>query len=78
MLLSVQSNENMEITSALHSEQHIKKELAKELEQLQGRLGELKETVSPAPAGGPGDRHQPLGSQGPGTRTGDPRVLQSL
>ncbi|XP_059870049.1 golgin subfamily A member 2 isoform X3 [Delphinus delphis] len=39
------SNENMEITSALHSEQHIKKELAKELEQLQGRLGELKETV---------------------------------
>ncbi|XP_065735803.1 golgin subfamily A member 2 isoform X12 [Phocoena phocoena] len=39
------SNENMEITSALHSEQHIKKELAKELDQLQGRLGELKETV---------------------------------
>ncbi|XP_059958364.1 golgin subfamily A member 2 isoform X2 [Mesoplodon densirostris] len=39
------SNENMEITSALQSEQHVKKELAKKLGQLQGRLGELKETV---------------------------------
>uniref|UniRef100_A0A8C3X1M2 Golgin subfamily A conserved domain-containing protein n=1 Tax=Catagonus wagneri TaxID=51154 RepID=A0A8C3X1M2_9CETA len=39
------SNENMEITSALHSEQHVKKELAKKLGQLQEKLGELKETV---------------------------------
>ncbi|CAI9174879.1 unnamed protein product [Rangifer tarandus platyrhynchus] len=39
------SNENMEITSALQSEQHIKKELAKKLGQLQEKLGELKETV---------------------------------
>ncbi|XP_020925146.1 golgin subfamily A member 2 isoform X4 [Sus scrofa] len=39
------SNENMEITSALHSEQHVKKELAKKLGQLQENLGELKETV---------------------------------
>nr|XP_042101575.1 golgin subfamily A member 2 isoform X2 [Ovis aries] len=39
------SNENMEITSALQSEQHLKKELAKKLGQLQEKLGELKETV---------------------------------
>ncbi|XP_027412201.1 golgin subfamily A member 2 isoform X2 [Bos indicus] len=39
------SNENMEVTSALQSEQHIKKELAKKLGQLQEKLGELKETV---------------------------------
>ncbi|XP_027799395.2 golgin subfamily A member 2 isoform X5 [Marmota flaviventris] len=39
------SNENMEITSALQSEQHVKKELAKKLGQLQEKLGELKETV---------------------------------
>ncbi|XP_070309704.1 golgin subfamily A member 2 isoform X7 [Odocoileus virginianus] len=39
------SNENMEITSALQSEQHIKKELTKKLGQLQEKLGELKETV---------------------------------
>ncbi|XP_054938791.1 golgin subfamily A member 2 isoform X6 [Physeter macrocephalus] len=39
------SNENMEITSALHSEQHVKEELAKKLGQLQEKLGELKETV---------------------------------
>lgn len=47
--LSVQSNENMEIASALQSEQHVKKELAKKLGQLQEKLGELKETVTPAP-----------------------------
>ncbi|XP_055255213.1 golgin subfamily A member 2 isoform X7 [Moschus berezovskii] len=39
------SNENMEITSVLQSEQHVKKELAKKLGQLQEKLGELKETV---------------------------------
>ncbi|XP_057577211.1 golgin subfamily A member 2 isoform X2 [Hippopotamus amphibius kiboko] len=39
------SNDNMEITGALQSEQHIKKELAKKLGQLQEKLGELKETV---------------------------------
>ncbi|XP_028017749.2 golgin subfamily A member 2 isoform X6 [Balaenoptera acutorostrata] len=39
------SNENMETTSTLQSEQHIKKELAKKLGQLQEKLGELKETV---------------------------------
>ncbi|XP_046307902.1 golgin subfamily A member 2 isoform X5 [Marmota monax] len=39
------TNENMEITSALQSEQHIKKELAKKLGQLQEKLGELTETV---------------------------------
>lgn len=35
----------MEITSALQSEQHVKKELARKLGELQERLGELKETV---------------------------------
>ncbi|XP_032758670.1 golgin subfamily A member 2 isoform X7 [Rattus rattus] len=39
------TNENMEITSALQSEQHVKKELARKLGELQERLGELKETV---------------------------------
>ncbi|XP_052038127.1 golgin subfamily A member 2 isoform X6 [Apodemus sylvaticus] len=39
------TNENMEITSALQSEQHVKKELARRLGELQERLGELKETV---------------------------------
>ncbi|XP_074187184.1 golgin subfamily A member 2 isoform X9 [Rhinolophus sinicus] len=39
------SNENMEITTALQSEQHAKNELAKKLGQLQEKLGELKETV---------------------------------
>ncbi|XP_058158305.1 golgin subfamily A member 2 isoform X2 [Dasypus novemcinctus] len=39
------SNENMEMTSALQSEQYVKKELAKKLEQLQEKLAELKETV---------------------------------
>ncbi|XP_042637400.1 golgin subfamily A member 2 [Orycteropus afer afer] len=39
------TNENMELTNALQSEQHIKKELAKKLGQLQEKLGELKETV---------------------------------
>ncbi|XP_011362501.1 golgin subfamily A member 2 isoform X2 [Pteropus vampyrus] len=39
------TNENMEITSAFQSEQHVKKELAKKLDQLQEKLEELKETV---------------------------------
>uniref|UniRef100_A0A8D2D945 Golgin subfamily A conserved domain-containing protein n=1 Tax=Sciurus vulgaris TaxID=55149 RepID=A0A8D2D945_SCIVU len=39
------TNENMEMTSALQSEQHVKKELAKKLGQLQEKLGELKETM---------------------------------
>lgn len=42
----LQTNENMEVTSALQSEQHVKKELAKRLGQLQENLGDLKETVS--------------------------------
>ncbi|XP_058380145.1 golgin subfamily A member 2 isoform X2 [Diceros bicornis minor] len=39
------TNDNMEITSTLQSEQHVKKELAKKLSQLQEKLGDLKETV---------------------------------
>ncbi|XP_008577354.1 PREDICTED: golgin subfamily A member 2 isoform X1 [Galeopterus variegatus] len=39
------TNENMEVTSALQSEQHVKTELAKKLGQLQEKLGDLKETV---------------------------------
>ncbi|XP_030142276.4 golgin subfamily A member 2 isoform X7 [Taeniopygia guttata] len=39
------TNENMEVTSALQSEQHVKKELAKRLGQLQENLAELKETL---------------------------------
>uniref|UniRef100_A0A5F9CNS9 Golgin subfamily A conserved domain-containing protein n=1 Tax=Oryctolagus cuniculus TaxID=9986 RepID=A0A5F9CNS9_RABIT len=39
------SNDNMELTSSLQAEQHVKNELAKKLGQLQERLGELKETV---------------------------------
>uniref|UniRef100_H0WMW7 Golgin subfamily A conserved domain-containing protein n=1 Tax=Otolemur garnettii TaxID=30611 RepID=H0WMW7_OTOGA len=39
------SNDNMEISNALQSEQHVKKELAKKLGQLQEELGEMKETV---------------------------------
>lgn len=41
----------MEITSALQSEQHVKKELARKLGELQERLGELKETVRPTTCG---------------------------
>ncbi|KAM5298592.1 golgin subfamily A member 2 [Ctenodactylus gundi] len=39
------TNENVEMTSALQSEQHVKKELAKKLGQLEEKLVELKETV---------------------------------
>nr|XP_034989247.1 golgin subfamily A member 2 isoform X5 [Zootoca vivipara] len=38
------TNENMEVTSALQSEQHVKKELAKKIGELQEKLAELKET----------------------------------
>lgn len=44
-LFALQTNENMEVTSALQSEQHVKKELAKKRGQLQENLGELKEVV---------------------------------
>ncbi|XP_044296043.1 golgin subfamily A member 2 isoform X2 [Varanus komodoensis] len=40
------TNENMEVTSALQSEQHVKKELAKKIGQLQEKLAELKEMVA--------------------------------
>ncbi|CAM5163608.1 unnamed protein product [Eretmochelys imbricata] len=39
------TNENMEVTSALQSELHVKKELAKKIGQLQEKLAERKETV---------------------------------
>ncbi|XP_053776070.1 golgin subfamily A member 2 isoform X7 [Desmodus rotundus] len=39
------TNENVELTSTLQTEQYVKKELAKKLGQLQEKLGELKETV---------------------------------
>ncbi|XP_040818722.1 golgin subfamily A member 2 isoform X3 [Ochotona curzoniae] len=39
------TNDNMELTSSLQSEQHVKNELAKKLGQLQEKLGELKEMV---------------------------------
>lgn len=54
----MQTNDNMELTSSLQSEQHVKNELAKKLGQLQEKLGELKEMVWPALPGpegaGPG------------------------
>lgn len=54
----------MEITSALQSEQHVKKELAKKLGQLQEKLGELKETVTlPRGWGGLGAGRQLLGME---------------
>ncbi|XP_063000641.1 golgin subfamily A member 2 isoform X2 [Elgaria multicarinata webbii] len=40
------TNENMEVTSALQSEQHVKKELAKKIGELQEKLAELKETAA--------------------------------
>ncbi|KFO31894.1 Golgin subfamily A member 2 [Fukomys damarensis] len=39
------TNENMEMTNALQSEQHVKKELAKKLGQLQEKLAELTEMM---------------------------------
>ncbi|XP_077008179.1 golgin subfamily A member 2-like [Tamandua tetradactyla] len=39
------SNEHMAVTGALHSEQHVKKELTKKLGELQGNLAELKERM---------------------------------
>lgn len=43
LLSSFQTNENMEITSGLQSEQHVKKQLAKKLEELQEKLLDFKE-----------------------------------
>ncbi|XP_015682505.1 golgin subfamily A member 2-like, partial [Protobothrops mucrosquamatus] len=40
------TNENMEITSALQSEQHVKKQLAKKLEELQEKLLDFKEKMA--------------------------------
>ncbi|OCT57939.1 hypothetical protein XELAEV_18002810mg, partial [Xenopus laevis] len=40
------TNENMELTDALQSEQHVKKELAKKLGQLQETLGDFKEQLA--------------------------------
>uniref|UniRef100_A0A8C5PTI3 Golgin subfamily A conserved domain-containing protein n=1 Tax=Leptobrachium leishanense TaxID=445787 RepID=A0A8C5PTI3_9ANUR len=40
------TNENLELTNGLQSEQHVKKELAKKLGQLQESLGDFKEQVS--------------------------------
>lgn len=91
--LSVQTNENMEITSTLQTEQYVKKELAKKLGQLQEKLGELKETVTLSQ---PRRAQTGTGPWGGGTwagmswvpgpelrqlppgETGGPRVLQSL
>lgn len=39
------SNENMDMTCALQSEQHVKEQLAERLGQLQEKLAEMKETV---------------------------------
>lgn len=41
----VQSNENMELTSAIQSEQHVKKELARRMGELQEQLHNLREQV---------------------------------
>lgn len=43
--LLLQTNENMELTSALQSEQHIKKEIARKIGQLQEDLHNAKEQV---------------------------------
>lgn len=40
-----QTNENMELTSALQSEQHVKKEIARKMGQLQEDLHNAKEQV---------------------------------
>ncbi|KAM3825556.1 golgin subfamily A member 2 isoform 2-T2 [Vipera latastei] len=40
------TNENMEITSGLQSEQHVKKQLAKKLEELQEKLLDFKEKMA--------------------------------
>lgn len=44
--LFVQSNENMELTSAIQSEQHVKKELARRMGELQEHLHNVREQVS--------------------------------
>ncbi|XP_075691250.1 golgin subfamily A member 2 isoform X2 [Rhinoderma darwinii] len=40
------TNENLELTNGLQSEQHVKKELAKKLGQLQERIGDFKEQLA--------------------------------
>ena len=44
-LVSKQTNENMELTSAIQSEQHVKKEVARKLGQLQEDNHTMKEQV---------------------------------
>lgn len=41
----VQTNENMELTNAIQSELHVKKELARRLGELQEELHNIKEQV---------------------------------
>lgn len=41
----VQTNENMELTTAIQSEQHVKKELARRMGELQEELHNIKEQV---------------------------------
>lgn len=45
--LVLQTNENLELTNGMQGEQHVKKELAKKLGQLQESIGDFKEQVSP-------------------------------
>ena len=44
-LVFKQTNENMELTSAIQSEQHVKKEVARKLGQLQEDIHNMKEQV---------------------------------
>lgn len=41
----VQTNENMELTNAIQSELHVKKELARRMGELQEELHNIKEQV---------------------------------
>lgn len=41
-----QTNENMELTTAIQSEQHVKKELARRMGELQEELHNVKEQVT--------------------------------
>lgn len=45
ILSFVQTNENMELTTAIQSEQHVKKELARRMGELQEELHNVKEQV---------------------------------
>lgn len=44
-MLFVQTNENMELTNAIQSELHVKKELARRMGELQEELHNIKEQV---------------------------------